>query len=71
MLILVDPRTHLAVQPGDISAMRIVWSSGEEGEYLLLAMTSGKEFKVWEQLGRRDPKLNIRDLHQRLMEASK
>ena len=70
MMILVDPRTHLAVQPGDISAMRICWGA-EDGEYLLLAMTSGKEFKVYGELGRNDPKVNIRDLHLRLMEASK
>lgn len=69
MLILIDPRTHLAVQPGDISAMRIYLST--DGEYLLLAMTSGKEFKVHAELGRRDPKLDIRDLHRRLLEASK
>ncbi|MBB6286125.1 hypothetical protein HDC32_001620 [Pseudomonas sp. JAI120] len=70
MMVLVDPRTHLAVQPGDISAMRIC-RAAEGGEYLLLCMTSGCEFKVYGELSRSDPKLNIRDLHQRLMEESK
>lgn len=70
MMILVDPRTHLAVQPGDISAMRIC-RGVEGGEYLQLCMTSGSEFKVYGELSRGEPKVNIRDLHQRLMEASK
>lgn len=69
MLILVDPRRHLAVHPGDISAMQI--SRGTEGEYLLLMLVSGKEIKVYEDHGARVPRLNIRDVHQSLMEASK
>lgn len=71
MMILVDPRRHLAIHPGDISAMVIAQAVDGNGEYLLLSLVSGKEFKVYEQPSRSEPRLNIREVHQRLMEATK
>ena len=69
MLILIDPRRSLAVHPGDISSMQIMRTA--EGEYLQLSMASGKEIKVWADHGQRDSALNLKDVHQRLMEACK
>ena len=67
MLILVDPRSKLAVQPGDISSMEMVQGIG--GRWILqLRMISGREIVIpaSNDLGRVD--LNV--IHAQLMEAS-
>lgn len=68
MLILVDPRRKLAVQPGDISSMQVVLNPG--GRWTLeLHMISGREIVIpaSSDLG----SVNLSDIHARLMEASK
>lgn len=69
MLILVDPRRKLAVQPGDISSMQIQHEL-EGGRVLVLHMVSGREIKVHDCVGRREH-LDIDHVHRQLMEASK
>jgi hypothetical protein len=68
MMILVDPRRKLAVQPGDISSMQmVVLPTG--GPALELRMISGREILI--------PGLNdsghvdLGAVHAQLMEASK
>jgi hypothetical protein len=67
MMIMVDPRRKLAVQPCDISSMQMVQGIG--GRWTLeLHMTSGREIEIpaSSDLGRVD--LNL--IHAQLMEAS-
>lgn len=68
MMIMVDPRRKLAVQPGDISSMQMVRGIG--GRWILeLHMISGREIVIpaSNDLGQVD--LNV--IHAQLMEASK
>lgn len=69
MLIQIDPRRKLAVQPGDISSMHIQ-TVLEGGRVLVLNMVSGAEIKVFDCTDRREH-LDIDHVHQQLMEASK
>lgn len=67
MMIMVDPRRKLAVQPGDISSMQMVMIPG--GRWVLeLHMISGREIVIpaSNDLGQVD--LNV--IHSQLMEAS-
>jgi hypothetical protein len=68
MLILVDPRTKLAVQPGDISSMLMVQIPGGRLR-LELRMISGGEIVIpaINDLGR----VELATIHAQLMEASK
>jgi hypothetical protein len=68
MLILVDPRSKLAVQPGDISSMLMVQIPGGRLR-LELRMISGREIVIpaINDLGQVD----LAAIHARLMEASK
>lgn len=68
MLILVDPRRDLAVQPGDISSMQtVVLPSGRSA--LALQMISGGEILIpaYNDSGRVD----LSAVHAQIMEASK
>lgn len=68
MMILVDPRNKLAVQPGDISSIQINRETGGR-RVLVLMMTSGQELRVSSNNDGGD--LNIDAVHKQLMEASK
>lgn len=68
MMILVDPRRKLAVQPGDISSMQVVQVPG--GRWVLeLHMTSGREIVI--PASNDYGTVNLSEVHARLMEASK
>ncbi|MDF7792911.1 hypothetical protein [Pseudomonas syringae] len=67
MLILVDPRRKLAVQPGDISSMQMVTTLG--GRWALeLQMISGREIVIPARNDQGSVDLNV--VHAQLMEAS-
>ena len=68
MLILIDPRNKLAVQPGDISSMQINREIGGR-RALVLMMTAGQEIRVASNNDCGD--LNLDAVHRELMEASK
>jgi hypothetical protein len=68
MMVLIDPRSKLAVQPGDISSMKITYLVGG-GRALVLTMTSGQEIHI---PGTNDSgQVSIDAVHAQLMEASK
>ncbi|WP_323115406.1 hypothetical protein [Pseudomonas guariconensis] len=66
MLILIDEESGLAVNPQDISTMRIGRMRGREGIVLLLQirMRTGEQLTV---AGHRDCPVSL--LHERLLEA--
>ncbi|KPX11848.1 MULTISPECIES: hypothetical protein [Pseudomonas syringae group] len=67
MMILVDPRRKLAVQPGDISSMQMVTTPG--GRWALeLQMISGREIVIPASNDQGSVDLNV--VHAQLMEAS-
>jgi hypothetical protein len=68
MLILVDPRSKLAVQPGDISSMQMVQMPGGRLR-LELRMISGGEIVIPASNDR--GQVDLADIHAQLMEASK
>jgi hypothetical protein len=68
MLVLVDPRRKLAVQPGDISSMQVVLTLG--GRWALeLQMISGREILI--PASNDQGSVNLSDIHAQIMEASK
>lgn len=68
MLILVDPRRKLAVQPGDISSMQVAQVPG--GRWVLeLQMISGREIVI--PASNDYGSVNLSEIHAQLMEASK
>jgi hypothetical protein len=68
MLIVVDPRRKLAVQPGDISSMQVVLSPG--GRWVLeLHMISGREILI--PASNDQGSISLSDIHAQIMEASK
>ena len=70
MMIMVDPRRHIAVHPGDISAMKITLEQAGQGEVLVIYLSSGHELLVREYFGSKS-RLDLRHAHQQLMEACK
>lgn len=66
MLILLDPGSGLAVNPDDISTIRIDQAQSHEGVVLLLQirMRTGEQITV---SGHRDRPVSL--LHERLLEA--
>jgi hypothetical protein len=67
MMILVDPRRKLAVQPGDISSMQVVLSPG--GRWVLeLHMISGREILI--PASNDNGQVDLTAIHAKLMEAS-
>lgn len=68
MMILVDPRSKLAVQPGDISSMQVVQSPG--GRWILeLRMISGREIVI--PASNDYGQVDLTAIHAKLMDASK
>ena len=70
MLISVDPRRHIVVHPGDISAMKITLQQGGQGEVLVIYLSSGHELSVQEYCGNKS-RLDLRAVHEQLMEATR
>ncbi|PWK30874.1 hypothetical protein [Pseudomonas sp. OV226] len=68
MMILVDPRRHLAVQPGDVSSISIT-SGVEGGKVLVLFLVGGQELRIHSR--NEDGFLDLHAVHKQLMEASK
>lgn len=68
MMIMVDPRSKLAVQPGDISSMQVVQAPG--GRWILeLRMISGGEIVI--PASNDYGQVDLNAIHAKLMEASK
>jgi hypothetical protein len=70
MMVMVDPRRLIAVHPADISAMRITRELASQGECLVIHLANGHELKVWEYFDNKS-RLDLRAVHERLMEACK
>jgi hypothetical protein len=68
MLVLVDPRTQLAVQPGDISSMRMALDPNYRN-VLVLHMTSGQEIRI--PSSNDNGQVDLKAIHANLMAASK